>query len=84
MKTASILDLGSLLPKLMQWIGAGEDVLLTEDGRVVARLTPETDMQQPLPVNWADTPEVTRDRGGETRLTAAASARIIAEAAGRW
>lgn len=84
MKTASILQLGNLLPNLLQWIDAGEDVLLTQDGRVVARLKPETHPLSQQPVDWHSSPEVCRDRSDETCLSAEQSSSIIAEAAGKW
>lgn len=35
-------------------------------------------------VNWADSPEVKRNRQLERQLTAEESAALIAEAGGRW
>jgi antitoxin (DNA-binding transcriptional repressor) of toxin-antitoxin stability system len=83
MKTATVRDLRNHYTTLLRWIRAGEEVLITQRGVVIARLSPES-AQSSGRVNWADSPEVTRDRRGETMLTAEESAVLIAEAGGKW
>ena len=83
MKTASVRDLRNRYTSVLRWVIAGEDVLITQRGKVIARLIPETDQTAQI-VNWASSPEVTRDRSGDTVLDAKQSAEILAEAGGRW
>lgn len=83
MKTATVRDLRNHYTSLLRWVAAGEEVLITQKGLAVARLLPA----QPVTsshVDWAQSPEVRRDRSGETQLTAAESATLIAEAGGQW
>lgn len=83
MKTATVRDLRNHYTSLLRWIAAGEEVLITQKGTPVARLLPAGSVGAPS-VNWADSPEVKRDRRRETLLTAEESAALIAEAGGRW
>lgn len=83
MKTATVRDLRNHYTKLLAWIAAGEEIIITQRGKSIARLTPErgTDSSK---VDWSGSAAVTRDRSGEKVLSAADSARLIAEAGGRW
>ena len=83
MKTATVRDLRNQLTTLLRWISAGEEVLITQRGVVIARLSPESP-QSSSRVNWADITEVTRDRSGETMLTAGESSELRHEAGGKW
>jgi len=83
MKTATVRDLRNHYTSLLRWIAAGEEVLITQKGLAVARLVPVGPVASPT-VNWAESPEVKRDRSQETELTAAGSAALIAEAGGQW
>ena len=83
MKTATVRDLRNHYTSLLRWIAAGEEVLITQKGLAVARLLP-TLPDEPPQVDWEHSPEVRRDRSGETQLTAAESAALIAEAGGKW
>lgn len=83
MKTATVRDLRNHYTTVLRWVSAGEDVLITQRGTVIARLSPETD-QTTQTVDWASSPEVLRDRSGDTVLTAEESAEILKEAGGRW
>jgi len=83
MKTASVRDLRNKYTSVLRWISAGEDVLITQRGTVIARLSPETERTAQV-VDWASSPEVLRDRSGDAVLSAEQSARILAEAGGRW
>ena len=84
MKTATVRELRNHYASLLRWVAAGEEVIITQKGRAVARLFPAAPEIASVTVNWADSPEVTRDRSQETKLTAAQSAAIISEAGGRW
>ena len=83
MKTATVRDLRNHYTSLLRWIAAGEEVLITQKGLTVARLLPTLPAAAPH-VDWAQSPEVRRDRSGETQLTAAESADLIADAGGKW
>ena len=83
MKTATVRDLRNHYTKLLAWIAAGEEIIITQRGKSVARLTPERGARAAR-VNWADSPEVRRDRRKETKLTTKESAALIAEAGGKW
>ena len=83
MKTATVRELRNHYTSLLRWIAAGEEVLITQKGEVVARLMPAK-AAGARKVNWADSPEVRRDRRKETKLTAKQSAALIAEAGGKW
>ncbi|MCP5544670.1 MAG: type II toxin-antitoxin system prevent-host-death family antitoxin [Akkermansiaceae bacterium] len=83
MRTATVRDLRNHYSSLLGWVKAGEEIVITQRGVPVARLVPETP-EAPAEVNWADAPEVTRDRSGERVLTAEESRDLIHEAGGRW
>jgi antitoxin (DNA-binding transcriptional repressor) of toxin-antitoxin stability system len=68
---------------VLRWVSAGEDVLITQRGVVIARLSPET-AQTAQTVDWATSPEVLRDRSADIVLSAEQSAAIQAEAGGKW
>ena len=83
MKTATVRDLRNRYTSLLRWISAGEEILITQRGVVIARLSPET-ARTAQAVNWADAPEVRRDRSLESVLSAGQSAALIAQAGGKW
>ena len=83
MKTASVRDLRNHYTSVLNWIKAGEDVLITNRGVVIARLIPETAASAET-VDWANSPEVLRDRSQDPVLSAEQSAEILSEAGGRW
>lgn len=83
MRTATVRDLRNHYTSLLGWISAGEEIIITQRGKPVARLIPENPAK-PGKVNWAEAPEVTRDRTGERVLTAEESSELIHDAASRW
>lgn len=83
MRTATVRDLRNHYTSLLSWISAGEEIVITQRGKPVARLIPENPAL-PGKVNWAEAPEVTRDRSGERVLTAEESSELIHNAASRW
>ncbi len=83
MRTATVRDLRNHYTSLLAWVSAGEEVIITQRGKPVARLIQEKPAG-PQKVNWADSPAVTRERRGEQMLTAQESLAIIHEAAGKW
>jgi len=83
MRTATVRDLRNRYASLLRWIRAGEEIVITQRGKAVARLVPE----QPEPdarVAWTESPAVKRDRSQAHMLTADESAAIIHEAGGQW
>ena len=83
MKTATVRDLRNRYTSLLRWISAGEEILITRRGVVIARLSPET-VRTTGVVNWADAPEVRRDRSQDAVLSSGQSDALIAEAGGKW
>jgi len=49
MKTATVRDLRYDFPKIEAWLASGEVVLITKRSKPIARLTPDTGMERPLP-----------------------------------
>lgn len=45
MSTATVEEVQSHLPELLEKLATGESVIITRDGRPIARLTPETPSQ---------------------------------------
>jgi antitoxin (DNA-binding transcriptional repressor) of toxin-antitoxin stability system len=83
MKTATVRDLRNRYTSLLNWIGAGEEIVITQKGKVIARLIPEQD-QQTRTVDWSQSPAVKRDRSGSRVMSAEESQEIIHEASGKW
>jgi prevent-host-death family protein len=83
MRTATVRDLRNHYTSLLRWISAGEEILITQKGVVIARLVPASAQSAQI-VNWADSPEVRRDRSRDTILSAKQTAALIAEAGGKW
>lgn len=83
MKIASVRELRNHYKSLLDLVKDGEEVVITQRGKRVARLVPD----KPEPsrtVNWADSPAITRDRSGERMLSAQESLDLIHEAGGKW
>lgn len=83
MKTATVRDLRNRYTSLLSWIGAGEEIVITQRGKAIARLIPEHDHAVEM-VDWAQSPAVKRDRSHAHVLSAADSLEIIHEASGKW
>ncbi|RPJ33783.1 MAG: type II toxin-antitoxin system prevent-host-death family antitoxin [Verrucomicrobiaceae bacterium] len=83
MKTATVRDLRNRYTSLLSWIDAGEEIIITQRGKAIARLIPEQD-QSARRVDWSQSPAIKRDRSDSRVLTAAESLEIIHEASGKW
>lgn len=83
MKTANVRDLRNHYTDLLGWIEAGEEIVILQRGKAVARLVPEQ-AAAAAKVDWRQSPAVKRDRSGAKSLTAEASQEILHEAAGQW
>ncbi len=84
MKTATVRDLRNRYTSLLSWIGAGEEIVITQRGKAIARLIPEQDQTTTSTVDWSQSPAVKRDRSGARMLSDAESLEIIREASGKW
>ncbi len=83
MRHATVRDLRNRYSSLLRWIQAGEEIVITQRGKAVARLVPEQS-QTSASVDWSQSTAVTRDRSAARVLDAAESAAIIHEAGGQW
>lgn len=83
MKTATVRDLRNRYTSLLSWIGAGEEIIITQRGKAIARLIPEQD-QTTQEVDWSQSPAVKRNRTRSRVLSAEESLEIIREASGKW
>lgn len=83
MKTATVRDLRNHCTSLLKWIEAGEEIVITQRGRAIARLIPESP-QNSSAVDWSQSLAVKRDRSSSRILTADESAEIIHDAGGKW
>jgi len=80
---ATVRDLRNRYTSLLNWIGAGEEIVITQRGKAIARLIPEQD-QHLQTVDWSQSPAVKRDRSGSRVMSSAESLEIIHDAAGKW
>lgn len=83
MKTATVRDLRNRYTSLLKWIDAGEEIVLTQRGKTIARLIPERG-ESASKVDWSQSPAVKRDRSVTPALSAQASLAIVQEASGKW
>lgn len=83
MKTATVRDLRNRYTRLLGWIGAGEEIVITQRGKAVARLIPEHDKSEQK-VDWSQSPAWKRDRSHIPTLLDEESRKIIQEASGQW
>lgn len=83
MKTATVRDLRNRYTRLLSWIGAGEEIIITQRGKAVARLVPEQPKSS-REVDWSESPAVRRDRSGAQTLSAEESSQLIHEAGSKW
>lgn len=83
MKTATVRDLRNRYTSLLKWIGAGEEIVITQRGKAIARLIPERE-EFAQRVDWSESPAVKRDRRGARVLSTAESGEILQAASGKW
>lgn len=83
MKTATVRDLRNHDSKLMKWLAAGEEILMTRRGQPIARLTPEMGRGSEA-VDWCQSAAVTRDRSQEPCLDAHSVRQVLRDASGTW
>lgn len=83
MKTATVRDLRNRYTTLLAWIGAGEEIVITQRGKTVARLVPAQDEAEAR-ADWSQSPALKRDRSKETRLSSADVTELLQQAGGKW
>lgn len=83
MKTATVRDHRDRYTSLLSWIGAGEEIIITQRGKAIARLIPEP-QHATQEVDWSQSPAVKRDRSLSRVLSAEESREMIPEASGKW
>ena len=71
MKTATVRELRNHYADLLRRVQAGEEIAISQRGKIVARLVPEKPAA-PAKVDWSKSKAVTRDRSKERMLTEAA------------
>jgi prevent-host-death family protein len=82
MKTATVADLKRRHSTLLGWIEAGEEIVITQRGKTIARLVPDHDAPSES-VDWSQSPAVKRDRSAVPSLSADESIELIHEAGGK-
>ncbi len=83
MRTATVRDLRNRYTSLLNWIGAGEEIIITQRGKAIARLVPEKNHPADR-VDWSQSPAVKRVRSSSGALSAKESIEIIHDASGNW
>ena len=83
MKTATVRDLRNRYTSLLNWIGAGEEIVIARRGKAVARLIPEN-AKTGRQADWSSSPAVKRGRPRGRVLTAKESSALIHESSGQW
>ncbi len=83
MKTATVRDLRNRYTSLLGWISAGEEIIITQRGKAIARLIPQRD-DSVQNVDWSQSLAVRRDRSGSRVMTAKESSKVVHEASGQW
>jgi len=83
MKTATVRDLRNNYLQLMEWLAAGEQILITRRGRPIARLTPESTPESTF-TDWSQSATVARDRSQEVCLSAEESGQLLKDSGGPW
>jgi len=68
MKTATVRELRNQYRSVLSWVEAGEEVMISKRGKIIARLVPEK--PKPTKVDWTQSAALKRDRTGMTMLTA--------------
>lgn len=83
MKTVTARDLRNTYGKLLDWVEAGEEVVIRRGGRTVARLVPDVAPAEKR-VDWSASAARSRDKAGWPQLGRREVTAVLDEAAGRW
>jgi len=82
MKTATVRELRNQYRSVLSWVEAGEEVMISKRGKIIARLVPEK--PKPTKVDWTQSAAVKRDRTGMRMLTAEESQALIHDSSGNY
>jgi len=83
-RTATVRDLRNNYTTLLAWLEAGENILITRRGKLLARLTPEKKEPLQKKIDWTKSAALTRDHSGEQILNAQEIATLLHESQGDW
>ena len=88
MKTITVQELPGPVSRWLQSVSSEEEIAITDQDQVVARLMPTPKPPPPgLPdgrIDWTTSAAFTRDRTGERVLTAEETQAILDESQGNW
>jgi prevent-host-death family protein len=82
-KTATVRDLRNRYTSLLAWLEAGEEIVITQRGKAVARLVPEPG-ESSGQVDWSRSPALKRDRSDTRFLSAGEASELLHDASGQW
>ena len=83
MRTATARDLRNTYGKLLDWVEAGEEVVIRRGGRTVARLVPDVEPSERR-LAWSASAALSRDKKSWRKLERSEVATVLDEAGGRW
>lgn len=83
MKRASVRDLRNRYSDLLAWLAAGQEIVITQRGKAIARLIPEPPSAKGV-VDWSKSPALRRDRSSSAQLSAEQTRRLLEESSGKW
>lgn len=83
MKTATVRQLRNQYTEVLGWVASGEEVAISQRGKVIARLVPETDAGV-RKVDWSASAAARMDKTALPALTAEESVRLVAESRGAY
>lgn len=69
MKTATVRELRNEYAKLLRWVAAGEEIVITRRGEKIARLLP-VKPASPKKVDWTQSAAFKRDLSKEPKMSA--------------
>ena len=82
MTTTTVRELRNHYGSVLDRVEAGEEIAISRRGKIVARLIPE--QSQPKKIDWSKSAAATMNRRGFRKLSAQASAQLMADSRGRY
>ncbi|MCC5847505.1 MAG: type II toxin-antitoxin system prevent-host-death family antitoxin [Verrucomicrobia bacterium] len=83
MKTATVRDLRNHYTGLLDWIAAGEEIVITRRGRAIARLVPEP-AESGETADWNKSPAMLRNRSELKQPSKEDVSALLKESSGKW
>ena len=83
MKTATVRQLRNQYREVLGWVASGEEVTISQRGKVIARLVPES-ARKARRVDWSTSAVARMDKSALPRLRADETAALVAESQGRY